>query len=183
MSSIPEIYLHYYLKQVFPDTQRAVTFDWLGKRSIDIYIPSLYLGIEYDGIYWHEGRTYGDKDKSDLCEQNGVDLIRILESKESNLEKNIRTIYYNFKKDYSNINEPLSAVFRYINSKFNLQESIDANIYRDLDNIIDDSQKLYARRTLAEKWPETIQYWDYEKNNGIRPEDLLISDTIECHVT
>ena len=53
-------------------------------REIDIYIPSLNLGIECDGLYWH-GEVGGNKDKryhldkTIECEKLGIRLIHIFE--------------------------------------------------------------------------------------------------------
>ena len=55
----------------------------LDGREIDIYIPSLKIGIEYDGLRWHseefgKGRSYHLK-KLDDCSKKGVRLIHIFE--------------------------------------------------------------------------------------------------------
>ena len=61
--------------------------DWLGLQSIDVFIPSLEVGLEYQGIQHFEpvdffGGEEGfqttqerDKRKAELCQQNGVTLI------------------------------------------------------------------------------------------------------------
>ena len=70
----------------------------LGGKEIDIYLPDLKLGFEFDGTYWHaDPRFYKadqliehkrvtakeiwerDKEKDNLCQLNGIKLIRILE--------------------------------------------------------------------------------------------------------
>lgn len=48
------------------------------KRNIDIYIPALQIGIEYDGSSWHADITR-DQDKDELCKANGIKLIRLRE--------------------------------------------------------------------------------------------------------
>lgn len=55
----------------------------LNGKEIDIYIPSLKLGIEYNGLLWHS-ETYGkDKryhiNKLEDCEKQGIRLIQIFE--------------------------------------------------------------------------------------------------------
>ena len=49
--------------------------------ELDIYLPSLNLGIEFDGDYWHskEGAQERDERKNQLCEEKGIHLIRIKE--------------------------------------------------------------------------------------------------------
>ena len=65
---------------------------WLGKRELDVFIPSLKLAVEYNGtVYHHSSKgisqwlnntaksdTY-HLEKYELCKQNGINLIHIFE--------------------------------------------------------------------------------------------------------
>lgn len=55
----------------------------LNGQEIDIYIPSLKLGVEYNGLYWHNELNKTDKNyhlnKTKICEANNVRLIQIFE--------------------------------------------------------------------------------------------------------
>lgn len=50
--------------------------------ELDIYIPSKKIAIEFNGLYWHS-ELYKDKyshlNKTNICKQNGIDLIHIWE--------------------------------------------------------------------------------------------------------
>ena len=63
------------LKALSPQQQR--------NREIDVYIPSLNLGIEYNGLHWHSERLGKDKnyhfDKLNKCNEQGIKLIQIFE--------------------------------------------------------------------------------------------------------
>lgn len=51
-------------------------------QEIDIYLPDIKLGIEFNGLYWHsesqKGKYY-HKNKSQKCLENGISLIHIWE--------------------------------------------------------------------------------------------------------
>lgn len=55
----------------------------LDGKEIDIYIPSLKLGIEYNGLRWHTENNGKDKhyhlDKLKKCHNQGINLIQIFE--------------------------------------------------------------------------------------------------------
>lgn len=46
-------------------------------KSIDIYIPMLKLGIEFDGKYWHKDKRALDKLKTEELEAEGFNIIRV----------------------------------------------------------------------------------------------------------
>lgn len=59
---------------------------WINTRSvispyeIDVYLPDIRLGFEYNGLYWHseneKGKNY-HKDKTDRCKNLDIDLIHV----------------------------------------------------------------------------------------------------------
>ena len=54
----------------------------LGRHHIDIFIPSLMIGVEYCGVYWH-GEKYRSipyhKNKYLMAKEKGIQLIQIFE--------------------------------------------------------------------------------------------------------
>ena len=75
------------VKKKFPDAINSYTPEWLNKSEIDIYIPSLNVGIEYQGIQHYESidffggeeafayRQKLDARKKELCKVNGLRLV------------------------------------------------------------------------------------------------------------
>ena len=63
----------------------------LGGKEIDILIPSLKIGIEFDGLKWHT-EWFGHKshsyhlDKTKVCNEHGYALIHIFEDEYVNLK-------------------------------------------------------------------------------------------------
>lgn len=74
-------------KYEFPDAVYQFHTLWLGKQSLDVFIPSLSVGIEYQGLQHYEpvelfggeegfkGVVERDKRKRKLCIDNGIRLI------------------------------------------------------------------------------------------------------------
>ena len=64
-SSMPEQYIGFYLEKAFPNKiEYQKQFDWLGNYSLDMYIPSMKLAIEYDGAYYHAKKKADDRYKT-----------------------------------------------------------------------------------------------------------------------
>lgn len=73
--------------KLYPDTIYQYNTYWLGTQSLDVFIPSLNLGIEYQGLQHYKAveffggeerlKAQIDRDcrKKMLCEENGIKLI------------------------------------------------------------------------------------------------------------
>ena len=80
-TSFPEQAIFFYLKEHFNDTiNKARYITQYGEVvEIDIYIPSLNVGIEYDGAFWHKDKLDMDESKNQTLNNDGVYVIRIRE--------------------------------------------------------------------------------------------------------
>ena len=83
-SSIPERELVGFIKsnytgEVITDTKKILP----SKHEIDIYIPSMKIGIEFDGLYWHSETTGTEPDyhlkKTEESESIGIRMFHIFE--------------------------------------------------------------------------------------------------------
>lgn len=82
-----ELSLFQMLKKVYPDAIYQYHTNWLGLQSLDIYVPSLKIGFEYQGQQHYqpveyfggaeafEKRKFLDQKKKELCLANDVRLI------------------------------------------------------------------------------------------------------------
>lgn len=108
----------------------------LGKKELDIFIPSKNIGIEYDGLFWHSNERNGSlKMKSDLCLEKGISCIHIFEdewiSKKTLVKSRLSSILghneklFARKTTFSEIN--LSVAEKFLNENC-LVEYKDADI-------------------------------------------------------
>lgn len=75
------------VSSVYPDAVYQYRVEWLHRQSLDVYIPSLKIGIEYQGRQHYEPIEHfggdehfrhqqeNDRKKKLLCDNNGVKLI------------------------------------------------------------------------------------------------------------
>jgi hypothetical protein len=80
--SLAETEILNYIQSLGIDCVQSVR-NIISPREIDLFVPEFNLGIEYDGLYWHcetsgKSRTY-HQEKTQLCKQQGVKLIHILD--------------------------------------------------------------------------------------------------------
>ncbi len=92
-----ELSLFHLVRSLYPDTLYQYRPEWLGRQSLDLYIPSLNTAIEYQGIqHYHPVEFFGgeealaqrqdlDEQKKTLCHDNHVRLIEWPYSQEPTL--------------------------------------------------------------------------------------------------
>ena len=97
-----ELSLFHSVRKRYPDTLYQYRPEWLGRQSLDLYIPSLETGIEYQGIQHYRcvdffggeealaARKDLDQQKKQLCLENHVRLIEwpyTMDPTDSNVKK------------------------------------------------------------------------------------------------
>ena len=82
-----ELTLFHAVRKRYPDTLYQYRPDWLGRQSLDLFVPSLMTAIEYQGIQHYRPvgffggdealqlRQELDERKKQLCGENDVRLI------------------------------------------------------------------------------------------------------------
>lgn len=128
-SSFPEQAVMFYVKKLFPSATKLSTEEI---SEIDIYIPELKVGIEYDGPS-HQNRVDADIEKSRRCKEEGIDLIRIRDSVLPRIPDNSFNIV--LKDDSFNaLDNGIKELLRYLNIPEN---SININVKKDYLEIAD----------------------------------------------
>ena len=67
----------------------------LSGREIDIFVPSMNIGFEYDGCLWHSEKFHKDKNyhlmKTEECKKRGIRLIHIFEDEYLNSKEIVQS--------------------------------------------------------------------------------------------
>lgn len=186
-TSFPEQIIFYYTKQIFPDTINSYKLE---NKEIDIYIPSLKLGIEYDGEYYHKGekRLKNDLTKNEFCFNHGISLIRVRESNCAFMNDKRCTIFnYEYSFNYKGLEDIVRDVFSYIGNKFNIViKSIDINISDIKNKILNELAVIPIDNSLASRNVPLSKDWDYQKNYPLTPENVMPNSSQKafwkCHI-
>ena len=170
-TSFPEQSIYYYLDSVIPTENRYI---YKGVE-IDIYIPSLKLGIEYDGKYYHNSKKSCIKEtkKDNFLKGEGVRLIRIKECDDCRVVKNI--IYTIPTKKHENLKSVISIILHMIG----IEQDIDIDPNRDRIAILEKYIVNEKKNSIVVKLPEVAKQWDYEKNGKIKPEFIRAASNVK----
>lgn len=166
-TSFPEQALYFYLSKAFPNAINSYTEIFNNRMEIDIYIPNIKTGIEYDGKAFHSGKKaeYEMEKKYQLCKKEGIKLFRISEFDN-------QTTSYDFcliRED--NTDMALSAVIVKLLTLLNVSD-INVNISRDRAEIMKQYITVIQKKSISYRYPNLIAKWDVEKNNGLLPNQV-----------
>ena len=165
VSSFPEQAILYYIKQFFPD---ALGNDKsaIGKE-LDIYIPSIKTGIEYDGEAWHRAKKEKtDKAKNTLCSNKGITLIRIREGKLIQSQGCVNIFRSDATTDQS-LELAIKELFNYLNLPSNA-----INIKNDTTAILSQYAAAKLENSLSECNPNLVSEWNYKRNGKLTPDQV-----------
>lgn len=153
-TSFPEQAIYFYLLKLFPDAINR--YSYKGKE-IDVYIPSLKVGIEYNGNYFHKDRINNDLSKEKFLQENKISLF-VIKDGQSNQILNNQIIYKN------DLTWAIQGLLKKLNKTF------DINIDRDKNEIKSFYFQKRKSNSLQSLYPKIADEWDYEKNYPITPD-------------
>jgi len=170
--SIPELRIYCELKSFFPGIQHRAKIEG---HEIDIYIPEINIGIEYDGVYWHSDKLEKDKEKN-VALSSSMHLIRIRENdlpllSEHDIRVEKRSVSVSLIKNI------LRLVLT--ESELSPDTSMSIRSYLERSDWVANElfSKLYSERksvnyedSLSNLFPSLAQEWHPEKNDYLLPE-------------
>lgn len=164
-SSISEKAIVYYIKQgkiVVEENKRIDNYE------LDIYIPSLKIGIEYDGAFYHRDIAK-DIAKNKLMKEKGIYLIRFREPGLPliNEEGAFNYIIPQITKEYQYLNEPIIWLL----NKLKIG-NVDVDVDRDINQIYELFQVGEKKASICHTHPEVAEEWNYERNGDLTPDKV-----------
>ncbi len=165
-----EILLGKIISEVYEN--EVITSFKVERKEIDIYIPELKLGFEFNGVRWHSD-LFVDKDyhinKTLLCEKNNIRLIHIFEDdfdkKREIVESIIKNLLNKSEKIYARKTEIRKITDKEIIKNFltlnHLQGFVNTNINYGLyyNNELVSLMTFMKMRKILNK---NVKYGEYE---------------------
>lgn len=163
VTSFPERAIYFYVKKHFDDAIWSYSDDVLQKMEIDIFIPSINVGIEYDGEAWHTD-TQRDLKKDSICKESMIRLIRIREPKCPVYESSCDFVRL------KNLGQTeLELTIHKILTDLHVL-NLDIDINRDTNKIEDLLTHYMVENSILTKRPELAKEWHPTKNGDLKPE-------------
>ena len=142
-TSFPEQTIFYYIHNALPEAVNSYKDFFDNGMEIDIFIPSMHLGIEYDGKAWHRGNESYNRElrKYAICQENGIRLVRIKEEQQNSDSKTADQIIYTG----DSLEDTLCKVATMLGVTF------DVDIERDRDDIFFQYKSLDPDKEFIQK--------------------------------
>lgn len=159
-TSFPEQTIYFYLSKIVPCESRRK----IDGVEFDLYIPSLSVVVEYDGVYFHRKnrRKHLIGRKEEVCKANNLKLVRVIEGKRNYIGLNL--VHLDCRNiDYDWMIYALEVV---VGLPYH---AVDVDINRDSPLILSQYKHFEERESLAVKQPFIAAEWNYEKNGSLLP--------------
>ncbi|MBO5037521.1 MAG: zinc-ribbon domain-containing protein [Clostridia bacterium] len=168
-TSYPEQIIFYYLSKV----TRTINRYEIEGNEIDVFLPDLSVGIEYNSTYYHKDRRDSDIKKVSFFSQRGIKVIRIEEGEIDTFDDDV--IIYKYKDKYY---KDFEIIITQLLSRLSLP-MVDVNIERDSLEIYSSYLTDKGNESLAVQKPQIAKEWNYEKNKGLTPEQVTYGSDIK----
>lgn len=160
-TSFPEYAIMYYLQKYVKNIEHS--YKELG-FELDIYLPDLRIGIEYDGSYWHKEKIKNDLIKNKKCKELNIQLYRFRENLDSLNDDSIDILCTENTKSLN------VSIKQLIQNMFN--ENLNVNVDRDRFKIEENRHFLVSKNSLKIKSPQLAKELHPTKNGNLTAENI-----------
>ena len=169
-TSYPEQAIFYYLLKHFKSgVFNRYNFEGdKEKFEVDVYISSVNVGIEYDGMYWHKNKEQLEHRKEMFLQKKGIRLIRVKESNKNFVDHDVIQYMITPGFKYQYLAYAIYQIYKLLGVKKYKKVDLD----KDAIKIMENYKKLFYENSFACKFPEIAKEWDYDKNGQLRPEEF-----------
>ncbi|MBR4291066.1 MAG: hypothetical protein IKT52_10595 [Oscillospiraceae bacterium] len=164
-TSFAEQAIFFYVKKKYPNSVNGYK-NGFGRSELDIFIPELQIGIEYDGRKWHKNKEAIEKRKYEICQEQLITLIRVRERKIKNVATICDSIIYSEygdTKKYSSLDQCIQELLHA------LDIATDVNCDRDRIKIQEQYFTLIEKQSLGNLYPNLVGEWHQPSNGNITP--------------
>lgn len=176
-TSFPEQAVYFYINKIFPDSVSRYVFD---KSELDVFIPTIKVGIEYDGFFYHQGKELFDHEKNKKCLEQNIKLIRIREEGLCDFDDCI-CIERKQPNVLESLNNVITELFKLLNAFCD-----DVDIVRDERAIIEQYKTYIQEKSVIKSHPDLVLDWDEKLNGGLKLENFTkcshFKANWKCHV-
>lgn len=172
--SVPELRIYTELGSIFPSIEHRAIVDGF---EVDVYIPELKIGIEYDGVYWHDDKIEKDREKSKALESS-IFLIRIREDDLPLIGPNDLQVDKR-KLSVSTIKSLLTVILEHREPPDETVSRIHDYLRRKRWAANDGFERLYFERkvvkykeSLSQLFPDLAREWHPIQNDRLLPEQF-----------
>jgi len=160
-TSFPEQAILFYCKKVTEAESRRICYG----KEIDIYLPKLSIGIEFNG-YFHKDKNRDDR-KVEFFKEKGIRIISVYGKDDIKNNKicgdTIEFFYQSINK--SSLNWAISAVFNLIDISAPI-----IDVKADEISILEQYIQIQKANSLLNKNPELAKEWHPTKNGNLTPD-------------
>ena len=163
-TSFPEQAVLFYISKFYETKSRYK----MNGKELDIFIPSINIGVEYDGRYYHQTNAAKEKDlrKTLFFSGKGIRVIRLNEDKTNSVDAD--TISYRHDAKYSELPWAINALGQILG----IEQHIDVDLDRDRYQIYEQYIQLEKKDSLVVCFPDIAKQWHPTKNGKLNPEQV-----------
>lgn len=172
-TSFQSLAIYYYFKKAVRDTKREYRIHSSSLSSLDVFIPSLNLAIEYDGEFFHQDKNRDIRKDKRLMNHKRFKNVTLIRIREPNCphypspNPNVQFIYLQNKKD-----ETLEKLIEHLLHVYVPQKKMKVNFKEDRARIFSMINYQKKANSLQDLYPEIAAEWHPVKNGHLRPEHM-----------